>query len=345
MFINSTTDMTLTEDLVLVQTILTRYVLVVCFILGIIGSICNLLFFCQKKLRSNSCSIYFIATSIFNLVVILIGMSPVLLVSFFPDEPIFKTSAFCKTRAYTIHVFLMMSRSSVVLACIDRFALCSSHAHVRRLNNQRLAILLVIFITLFWLIIPVHVAIFNDIQMPGSRCGASGIYSIFYSIYAATVTAIPLVMMTIFSFCALNNLRNVRMQIRPGLSNTNGSTRIRKRDSQLITILISEVVIYVVSTVWFPINSIYSTITSSVQKNADRTAIEGFIRYLALSFLLFFNSCALFYVHLLASKAFRRDCKQFIFYLWKKRQHPQAQRSSGESATNRNRNNNTQTQI
>jgi hypothetical protein len=319
--------MTLTENLALTQTILTRYILFLCFLLGIIGSFFNLVVFCQKKLRSNSCSVYFIATSIFNVLVILCGITPVLLTSYLPNNSTINSSAFCKARAYVIHVFLMMSRSSVALACVDRFALCSPNVHIRRLSHRRIAILLVIIECILWLIIPIHVIIYTNIQMPGERCGASGLYSIIYSIYAAIVTAIPLVVMVLFSLWALQNLRNSHARIHPLIINTNANMntpmRIRKRDVQLMTILIGEVIVYFFSTVWFPIYSIYVAITLNTSKTTSRLAIEGFIRYLTLSFLIFLNSCSLFYVHLLTSKAFRQECQQLIVRLFKVNQNNQ----------------------
>ena len=304
------------ENLVLIQTILTRYILVLCSLLGLLGSLFNLLVFCQKRFRSNACSIYFRATSIFNILVILLGITPVLLTSFLPNEPFFTTSLFCKTRAYITHVFLMMSRSSVALACIDRFALCSPSAHIRRLNQPRLAIILLANVVCLWLIIPIHIIIYTDIQLPERRCGASGIYSIIYSSYAATVTVIPLIIMLLFSCWTIKNLRNTRGRIHSHeiIIDTFGNLpgRLRGRDFQLRSMLMGEVIVYLLSTVWFPIYSIYVAITSNTLKSTNRLMIEGFVRYLVLSFLIFLNSCSLFYVHLLTSKVFRRECQQLI---------------------------------
>jgi len=307
--------MTLSEDLALTQVILTRYILVICLILGIIGSLFNFIVFGRKKLRSNSCSVYFISTSIFNLLVILFGITPVLLTSYLPNEPALSSSIFCKFRAYTTHIFLMMSRSSVALACVDRFALCSRNFHIRRFSQSHIAIILVIIISIVWLIIPIHIIIYNDIQMPGKRCGASGTYLIIYSVYAAIVTSIPLIIMIIFSFWAVQSLRYTRARVHPNIINP--PMRIRTRDIQLITILIGEVLVYFLSTVWFPIYSIYMAITSNASKTTNRLAIEGFIRYLTLSFLIFLNSCSIFYIHLLTSKIFRQECKHLILRLFK----------------------------
>jgi hypothetical protein len=314
--------MTFIEDLALTQFIFTRYILTICFILGIIGCFFNLIVFCQKKLRSNSCSVYFIATSIFNLLVIICGITPTLLASYLSDDLTSYSSTFCKARSYTVHIFLMMSRSSVALACVDRFALCSHNVRIRSLSQRRVAILLVIIISILWLIIPIHLIIYIDIQEPSGRCGGAGIYLIIYSVYAAIVTSIPLVIMILFSYWTIQNLRYVRARILPVTMNIGGTInkRIQKRDIQLMTILISEVIVYFLSTVWFPIYSIYLAITSNISKTPSRLDIEGFIRYLTLSFLIFLNSCSIFYIHLLASKLFRQECKQLILDLFKRNQ-------------------------
>jgi hypothetical protein len=224
-----------------------------------------------------------------------------------------------------IHVLFMMSRSSVALACIDRYALCSSNVHIRALNQRHIAIRLVIIVCFLWILIPIHMIVEVTIQMPVRRCGAGGIYSIIYAIYSAIVTAIPLIIMVIFSSMVIRDLRHVRSRVHPNISinNSNVQTtgRIKKRDVQFIIILISEVIIYFLSTVLFPIYSIYFAITSTTTKNSDRLAVEGFMRYLTLSFLLYINSCSIFYVHLLASTGFRQECKQLILCLYKHKEN------------------------
>jgi hypothetical protein len=310
--------MALADDLNFIQHIFTRYILPICFLLGIIGNLLNISVFCQKHLRRNSCSIYFISTSIFNFLVMFFGIIPIVYTSYSSYDYASYSVIYCKFRSYIVHVLLMMSRSSVALACIDRFALCSSNVHIRALNQHHIAIRLVCAISFLWLLIPTHMIIEVDIEMPGRRCGAEGIYLIIYSIYAAIVTAIPLIIMIIFSTLAIRSLRHVRARVHPNIHST---VRIRKRDVQFVLILISEVIIYLLSTVLFPVYSIYIAVTSATTKDPDRLAIEGFIRYLTLSFLIYVNSCSIFYVHLLASKAFRQECKQLILCLYKQKRN------------------------
>ncbi|CAF4277391.1 unnamed protein product, partial [Adineta steineri] len=316
-------SMTLTDDLTLAQLILSRYVLIICSILGIIGCFLNFIIFCKKKLRKSSCSVYFQATSIFNLLVILIAITPVIVGSYLPKDPASYLSAYCKARAYTTHAFLMMSRSSVALSCIDRFALCSSHAYIRRLNHRGIAIILVVITIIIWLLIPIHVMVYTDVQSSG-KCGTSGSYQIFYSFYAIIVTSIPLLIMIIFSVWAVRNIRRSRARVAATDEHVNGNEnsrrKMKKEDIQLMIIVISEAIVYLLSTIWYPIYTAYTTITANVSKTSDRVAIENFIRYLVLSFLIFLNSCSIFYVHLLASKTLRQECKQLIFYLFKHNQ-------------------------
>lgn len=308
-----------TDDLTLTQVIVTRYILVICGILSIIGSFCNIIIFARKKFRTNSCSVYFITTSIFNLLVIIFGITAVLLTSYLPNESALNSAIFCKIRAYIIHSFLMMSRSSVALACIDRFALSSRTVRIRRLNKFRIAVTLVVFISILWLIVPIHVLVLTDTQMPGYLCGAVGTYLTVYSAYKIIVTAIPLVIMVIFSWGAIQNVGYTRARVRPVVINT--TMRMRRRDMHLMTILIGEVVVYFLSTVWFPLYTIYIAITVNTFKTADRLAIEGLIRYLVLSFLIYFSSCSIFYIHLLTSKVFRQECKQWILHLFKRNEN------------------------
>ena len=309
--------MALADDLSFIQLIFSRYILSICFLLGFIGNLLNIAVFCRKHLRTNSCSIYFISTSIFNFLVIFFGIIPTIYTSYSSYDYSSYSSAYCKFRSYIVHVLLMISRSSVALACIDRFALCSPNVHIRALNQRHIAIRLVIGACCLWLLIPCHIIILADIQMPERRCGAGGIYSIIYGIYAAIVTAIPLIIMIVFSSLATRNLRHIRARVHSNISTS--ANRIRKHDVQFILILISEVIIYFLSTILFPVYSIYAAVTSSISKSSDRLAIEEFLRYLTLSFLVYVNSCSIFYIHLLASKAFRQEFKQLVLGLYKQK--------------------------
>ncbi|CAF0763209.1 unnamed protein product [Adineta ricciae] len=332
--------MTLISDLSFIQNILTRYVLTVCYALGILGSILNLLVFSQKKFRKNSCSIYFIATSIFSLLAILFGMTSVIIDSYLPDNASKYSITFCKMKAYLIHVFLMLSRSSVALACVDRFALCSQNIFLRNLCQRRIALILILVICVLWIIIPIHVIIYANIQS-ASRCGTAGVYQIVYSIYTTIATSAPLIIMIIFSIWAIQNIHQSQIRTRPASrirnAHPDSALRIKRRDIQLVKVLISEVVFYVLSTIWFPLTTIYLTITADISKTADRLAVEDFIRYLAVGFLIYLNSCSMFYAHILASKPFRQESQQLFLPFCQQSPHERGFRGTSIISKNRER--------
>jgi len=267
--------MALAGELTLIQLILSSYILPICCIMGIIGSLLNIAVFYQRHLRTNSCSVYFISTSIFNFLVIMFGVIPTMFTAYLSFDYASYSTSYCKFRGYIVHAVLMMSRSSVALACIDRFALCSSNVRIRALSQHRMAIRLVFVISILWLLIPTHMIVEINVQNPPPRCGASGIYSIIYSVYTAIVTAIPLTIMVVFSTLASQHLKRSRARVRPTAgSNVPITDQIKKRDGQFIIILVSEVIVYFFSTILFPVYSIYSAVTSKTVKDANRTAVR-----------------------------------------------------------------------
>ncbi|CAF1281474.1 unnamed protein product [Didymodactylos carnosus] len=92
----------------------------------------------------------------------------------------------------------------------------------------------------------------------------------------------------------------------------------KKRDSQLVVMLLAEIIAYLISTFLFPTNDLYQTVTSHVQKSVERQQIETFITYIARPYLIVLNACSTFFVWFAASKKFRNDFKQYLHYYRKR---------------------------
>jgi hypothetical protein len=309
------------DRLAATQVILTRYILLVCFILGIFGNICNICIFIQKKLRVNSCSIYFIAASFINFLIIIFGITPTISASYIADPTLYFPWA-CKLKLYGLHSLLMMSRSYILLACIDQYTFCSPNAGLRRFSRRQIALKLVCAVPFIWLIVPIHMLIFVDIQKPSDRCGTSGVYSIIYSIYSFVCALLPLILMVIFSSMVFYNLRQVLRRVQPGNDNQMqvGHIRFRKYDYQIMIMLLCEVIVYLISTILHPITTLYMSLTT-VSKGSPPIsllgiAIEGFMAYLAWGFLIYLNSCSTFYINYCVSKVFRSRFYSLISILF-----------------------------
>jgi hypothetical protein len=305
------------ETLATTHVVLTRYILPLCLILGIFGNICNICIFIQKQLRSNSCSIYFIAASVVNLLIIIFGIIPTISASFITDPSLYLTWA-CKLKLYGLHSLLMMSRIYVVMACIDRYTFCSSNARLRQFSRRQIALKILPIVVIIWLLVPIHMLIFVEVQIPYIRCGTSGTYSLVYSIYSFICSSLPLTLMIIFSMLAVYNLRQVNQRVLPVNNNQlgTGHIRLKKYDYQIMMMLIGEVIIYLISNILHPTNTLYMLLTAvpkgSPPKSASRLAIEGFVTYLTWGFLIYLNSCSTFYINFCTSKVFRSR----FYHLW-----------------------------
>ncbi|CAF2600734.1 unnamed protein product [Rotaria sp. Silwood2] len=108
-----------------------RYGLSTLIVLGNVGNILTILIFIRAlKKQLNSCTIYLLATSITNWVLI----NTALISSVYGVDHVDPQNAsiiVCKLRWYGAQILLMLSRSFMVVACIDRWALTSSYARIR----------------------------------------------------------------------------------------------------------------------------------------------------------------------------------------------------------------------
>jgi hypothetical protein len=111
-----------------------------------------------------------------------------------------------------------------------------------------------------------------------------------------------------------------RVRVQPVLSNTidvNISTR--RRDRNLLIIVISEVFVYVVTAAPYSVLLLEMIITQYAipNKSVQHLQIESFITSIAFLVLLI-NNAAPFYIYLISSKSFRRDFKQLIINVYQK---------------------------
>lgn len=293
--------------LAVVQQALTRYGMSTYLVLGNIGNLVNIAIFCQKQHRKNSCSLYLLTASFINIFIINYGIIPTLYSLDYPDPELY-SMVFCKLRLYFLHSALMMSRSLVVLACIDRFALSSSSTRVRSICRPKVAFPAIFCVLIAWPIIAVHIPILLMIQ--SGRCSTFGTYSIIYSSYSFLVAGLlPPTSMIVFGFKTIHNLHLIHSRIQP---NADENFRIKRRDYSLMVMLMWEIIVYLISTTPYPVQTLYLAVTSNVIKTTLRLQIESFITFMAYSFLIYINNASPFYIYIGTSRTFRHECKQLF---------------------------------
>ncbi|CAF0883071.1 unnamed protein product [Adineta ricciae] len=308
--LNITDTSRLSSTLVNIQGYMTLYGMPLVLFFGASGNMINCGVFLQKNLRSNSCSIYFIASSISHTILLIWAMSTNMY-SVTNKDPLAYSTIYCKIRPYLISSLFMISRTYIVLACADRYALCSPDVRIRAFSRSQNAFRLIPLVILIWIFLPIHIAIFNTIE--GNQCIMPGIYRILYAVYAIICAGIlPPFSMVTFGLLAYRNLRYMRRRIQPANSDQRRQTRIKRTDFQIMKMLSVEVMIYCASTLPFPINTVYAAATVNVIKSKDRAAVDAFLSFLAGSILQYMNASTAMYSNLITSAAFRNELKKFF---------------------------------
>ncbi len=279
-------------------------------ILGNIGSLFIFLIFLRQ--RQNSCAIYIMSSAIFNSLYLIYYVVFALFPINYRDGT-FNELPVCKLSSYVSNVLGQLPKTMIILACVDRFMITNRHAKFRAFSTPKRAKWLVFFSVTFILLFNIHIPIMTTII--NGKCGRFGIYLTIYSLYIIIfVGLIPPVVMGIFAYLTYRNMRQMRVRIQPNAHNRiDPNHSIRRLDRDLLIIVISEVVIYVVTTTLFPLILLEMLISQYVisNKSAQYSQIESFIFNIAL-ILLSVNNSIPFYIYLILSKSFRRDFKQLI---------------------------------
>ena len=288
---------------------MTRNIMSAFLALGVLGNIINICMFTRKGFRRSSCSLYLLAVSIVNIFNVAWGIFPALYILNNIDPSTY-SYIYCKLRLYTIHTLLMISRSLMVFACVDRYAVCSQSVRLRFFRELKNAIRIIIANIFIWPILTIHILILQDFS--STKCFMSGPYVLIYGLYSNMAAGtLPPLLMTIFSVLTIR----YRHQLRRRLS-------IRRRDDRqnhsLVVMLSSEVIVYVVTTSLYPAITLYLAITNNRTKSVESLQIETFVNFLGGSFLIYLNSAAGFYVYFLVSKRFRKECILAIKHLLRK---------------------------
>jgi len=285
---------------------MTEYIMSIFLVIGVLGNAINIFMFTRKGSFRNSCSLYLLAASVINIFSVSWGIAPSLY-TLYNIDPATYSYIYCKLRLYTIHTILMMGRSLIVFACIDRYTLCARSVRFRSFSQPKIAIRIIIAHIFVWPLLTIHVVFLEEFI--GNKCSMPGVNNLIYGLYSTIVAGtLPPLLMTIFSILAIRHRRELRTRL-------NGTGINNRRDNRFMVMLFSEVFVYIITTCLYPTNTLYEAITNGQVKSTERQQIESFISFLAGSFLIYLNPALTFYVYFIASKSFR---KEVISRLWKR---------------------------
>ncbi|CAF2872705.1 unnamed protein product [Rotaria sp. Silwood2] len=316
---------TIITTLAVVQQQLIRYGCSAWIIFGVPGCLLNVILLSRRQFRVTSCCNYFLGASAVLIITISLSSGAYLYSLNHPD-PITTIRAFCKARLYVLQTTMMMGRWMITSACIDRYALSSRNARVRRFAQVHVARRVILIVIGIWLVLPIHTLIFYEIRETAGICAIvnSRAAALYHSIYLLTTGGVlPAIIMIASALLIRRNLASKRdiheQQINVSIPTTQHNTNThvqRARDQNALAMLFIQVTVYcIVQTPQF-VYTLYAAITSNIpNKSPDRLAIEKFAFFIA-ELCVFLFPVSSFYVYILVSRTFRTELRNLIHPLF-----------------------------
>ena len=294
---NSSTTVT-TNQFTIIQTYLTRYLMVPTYTIGNLGNIANIFLFSRHHLRLNhACVRYIIALSMANLVLINVGgisRSILYLNGFNPETA---SLIFCKFRFYFVQSSLLCQRCFVCLISIDRWMITSSNPSIRRWSTPKIANYCILIVTTMVAIFSVHAPIGYEIRFNLCYAYLNLSYIVFFSVYNILTAAVPIIVIPLFSILIIGHVHQSRQRVH-GISsgvalhqNQQQPSRTDQQvDLQFIRLALIQSVSFTLLNIGFVMYVIYDAATSSASKSVDQRAVDAFLYGLSVHPIYIFSS-------------------------------------------------------
>jgi hypothetical protein len=298
---------------------------------GSVSSTLNMMVFTKKKLRKNPCSICFMGVNIINFLYFYLLLLLVTLSYGYNIDPSASNIVICRFRFYMGWVLACLQSSYIILASIDRTLITSRNAETRNLSSRRLITTSMIGLALFWMVIHIHALIFTELVQYGPNYFVCyfqpGTYNtVIPYVSLVTTGCLPLLLMIVFAFWTVKNVRQVRRPIHPpGPINTAVTVvgrqhTLQSKDQQLIRMLLVDIISFVICKCSFTVMQIYLQITQYNEKSAEQQTIEQIISQLTY-FIYYIDSCISCYTNMFVSKTFRKELKDILLTIHRRCLH------------------------
>ncbi|UJR32436.1 hypothetical protein I4U23_019898 [Adineta vaga] len=262
----------------------------------------------QKRLKKNPSSIYLLAASIGNLVLLNTSFLSRIILPGFNFDPSSTILVWCKLRQYFGQIAALTSLFCVVWAIIDQYLLTSNRAYLRHLSSIKIARCLVFLTFSVWFLHALPLTVFNQINIskPNNITSCSLSSNTNYEQYAAYVVTpfllgiLPSILMILFSISTFLNINYLHQQ--------QMRTHIQKQITRMIT---AQTMFILIGTTAYTTQIIYTLLTKSTSKTLLRQAQENL--GLTIASLLSYTGYSFnFYIYMFVSSSFRKQFKQLI---------------------------------
>lgn len=279
--------------------------------LGFVGHLFSIMTFLSKDLRCTSTSLLFIVVTFSDLLYLLVSIRDVIAITL--ELPTIHDARLCRFRDFTSNFAIFTSSYSLVLISIDRFIRVYFPYQTARICTRRVASYSILIVCLC------AIAFTSHVLQPGFSytdpnlewCGPPNFpatsYSIFFYdwwnvIHRLVTYLAPSCMMFLSLIFIKVKLHTRRTVIR-------GSNRRERLQQQMLIMMLSAVVWFIISTLPYSMYQIYYFKFANIAV----LPLEIFVFY----YLLHMNYCFNFYIYCLTSRLFRQhflqQLKRFYF--------------------------------
>ncbi|CAF0908642.1 unnamed protein product [Rotaria sordida] len=307
-----------------------KYMIVILYIIGTLGAILNIITFLQKQIRRNSCSLYFLSSSIIDFCIMNVFILMEIITTFNKplSDRIYSTNIWCKVGNYIMFILPCLSSSYITLASIDRFCISSLNQTLRKCSNFKISRIVISMVFVVWVLFGLHILIgydrIRDITTNTDRCTVQTssatvfivIDGFFFALFNGAI--IPFIL-CIFGLLIFHNIKVSRQRVNfhqyRGNNNTVNPTRIgvNRQNFHMILMLLVQVFLTII------FNTPYIVVyLSTFYKRLSFDSYNLFL-YIIFSFIArwfyYMNYCKTFYINTLTSELFRNSLrKQFILF-------------------------------
>lgn len=222
----------------------------------------------------------------------------------------------CKLDYYISYLSSIYLPVLLTLASIDRLLISSQNVDTRLYSSKRLAYFTISTSLFICMIFSLHILIKVDVQEIYPTVffcyyDLSRFYQNFL-LYSTVIIGIgPPFVVGIVSFLSFKNVRHIQAVPR---ENRNRIRAMTKKDFQLLRCLYAYDIVYIFSTVLLVVAILYGVIHPLQQQTATQQALYVFLNNFG-SFIHYIPFCAIFFILISISKAFRNELKRLGFKL------------------------------
>ena len=299
---------------------ITLYVPFCTIIVGSLGGVLNVFTFAAKPFRENSCGLYFLFSSLFDLFYLVFSATTRLMIDNYPFMIPSASSTFCKLRNYVSALSPTLAAWFLVWSSVDRCVRTSASAKWRRWSDERTARLVVGFSIIFYVLWYSHILVYYDVQLRDAQTSSyvciplAGFYTVFLSTFLLVWNGGMYLAMLIASWITLRHVRASRHRAAPQMEISR--RRFPSIDRHLIRIMLFQIGVGVLLSSFRVFVLAYNLLTNNVSKSVERRTIEFFVDQFSLM-IFYFHFAKSFFVNMLTSPLFRRICVQRVISLWR----------------------------